>query len=156
MAIVAGLARAAYQAALPSFIRQGLGANASIQAFRNLGMKGFKRTDMLAMFRQQSGIAKMTDVFKFIRKDRLPSRDSMVMSSTTMKREYLYKMQLDVFDDEGNLIDTRHTSLMNDELMTPQDLEDAAFDAMQEGIYQIEDMHYENARLVGAFRSTEQ
>lgn len=155
MAVVAGIARAAFNAALPSFVRGGLSANAAIREFKSMGMKTFRRKDMLAMFRQQTGIAKMENVVKFIRKEFLPSKDVMVVASTPMKREYLYKMELDVYDDDGNFLETKYTSLMNDELMTPSDLEDAAQDAMQEGIYVIEDMHYENPRLVGLFRSSE-
>lgn len=153
MAVIAGAARAAFRAALPTFIKRGLGATASYRAFKIISPLRMSKQRFLDVFRQVSGIEKMQNVIRFVRKDRMPGKNIMATTERAMPRNYLFKVRLDVYDDAGNLLRTSHTSIMGDENMTPRAAQDAALENMLMGQYVEKNVNYRNPVLVGAFKS---
>lgn len=153
MALAAGLAAAAFRAAVPSYLRAGLSGAAAYRKFRTLGVGGLRKQTYQGIFREMSGISKMENTFKFIRKDYLPSVSSYYQTKTVMPREYMYKVRLDILNEDGSFSRNQYYSVMSDEEMSPGDAAAKALDGVDEMYSDTEGQYFDNPLTMGGFRS---
>lgn len=128
MALIGGgIARSIMKASIPSLLRQGMSAGASIRFFRGMNV-GIRRTDFLKLFRIEAGRSKKQGLLSAVRRDYRPSDALGTEAKTAMPRNRLYKIHLDVFDEEGNVVGEKYTSVMTDGRLTRGEAELAAME----------------------------
>jgi len=73
-------------------ITEGLSANRFIREVKAIGLS-YRRTDMLADWRNLAGIEKQRDLTRFVRKGYVPAARSVEIERWAMSQEYMYKVR---------------------------------------------------------------
>ena len=120
-----GLLRSQARILLPSFVAEGLTTTAALKQLKVMGL-GYRRKEFLSDYRFFRGVEKSKDVFKYIRKNLYPSKDSYVSGKVYGGRQYQYTVKLEGFDNEGNWQSDNYVTLTSDGNRRIQDIEEDA------------------------------
>jgi hypothetical protein len=125
---MASIARAVLRNLLPSYIERGFSATGALKDMKKVYGHAYRKTDFLKDYREFANIKKATDVFKYIRKDLYPSRNSFMVGKIYQDVKYLFKVRLEGYDEEGNPVDQIHASILSDANMKIEDIERTAIE----------------------------
>jgi len=124
MPIIAfGLRRAIYLKLIPSAFKSGMSANSFILKMRGKGL-GRTRSTMLSDWRTVNEIEAKKDVLKYIRKDRLPSVQSMADVEWAYDKEYIYKANTWSRIHPDDPLTERMVTFTSDRPLTPRQVEE--------------------------------
>lgn len=124
MPIIAfGLRRAIAIKLIPKAFKSGLSSSSFINQLRLKGLT-YRRTDMLKDWRTVNQIEVKKDAIKYIRKDRLPSVQSMADVEWEYDKEYIYKANTwsRIHPDEP--LEKRMVTFTSDTPLTPRQVEE--------------------------------
>lgn len=121
--IASGLRRAISIKLIPKAFKSGLSASSFINQLRLKGLT-YRRSTMLSDWRTKCQIEAKKDVLKYIRKDRLPSPQSMADVEWRYDKEYIYKANTwsRIHPDEP--LKERMVTLTSDKPLTPRQVEE--------------------------------
>lgn len=113
-----GIVRAETIARMRGAITKGLSASRFIRDMRAAGLS-YRRTDMLADWRNVAGVKKVEGALKYVRKDRYPTEKVMASQTWALSKEYMYvvRVKTQLRPDEPVL--EHNVNIQNDVSMTP-------------------------------------
>jgi len=117
-----------------SFLRAGVSAGLSAAAtIRTLAAEGltYRRTDMLADFREWAQVPAKADVIKNVRKDYRPSRDLYINTTGKQLRAFRYQVTVDVYNPESKEKLQFTTNVTSDREMSPGQVEAEALEPIK-------------------------
>lgn len=114
--------RAEVIARMKGAFESGLSASRFITNMRNAGL-GYRRTDMLSDWREQSDIKVKDGLLKFVRKDRYPTGVVIASIKKDVKWEVMYKVKVHSVVRIGEPITERFVNITSDVPMTPAMIE---------------------------------
>lgn len=123
MAKVGGIARASVIPRMKAAIAAGRSASGFIADMRKAGL-GYRRTTMLADWRNVGNIEKKTGLLRYVRKDFQPSPAIYAQVDWELSREYLYKLKVHTRLRPGEPIQERFVNIVSDRPMTPREIEE--------------------------------
>lgn len=123
MAKVGGIARASIIPRMKAAIAAGRSASGFIADMRKAGLS-YRRTTMLADWRNVGNIEKKTGLLRFVRKDRLPSPALYADVTWDLSREYLYKLKVHTRLRPGEPLTERFVNIISDRPLTPGEWEE--------------------------------
>lgn len=121
--IAFGLRRAIAIKLIPTAFTGGLSASSFINQLRLKGLT-YRRTKMLADWRTVNQIEAKKDVLKYIRKDRLPSVQSMADVEWAYDKEYIYKANTWSRIHPDDPLKERMVTFTSDIPLTPSQVEE--------------------------------
>jgi hypothetical protein len=121
--IAFGLRRAIAIKLIPKAFKSGLSASSFMNQLRLKGLT-YRRTNMLADWRTVNNIEAKKDVLKYIRKDRLPSIQSMADVEWSYDKEYIYKANTWSRIHPEEPLTERMVTLTSDRPLTPREVEE--------------------------------
>lgn len=83
----------------------------------------YRRTDMLADWREAGKIDKVEGLLQFVRKDRYPSVKAMATTKWPMSKEFLYKLKVHSRISPDEPVTERFVNIMTDRPLTPTEME---------------------------------
>lgn len=104
------------------YIREGVSASAWIREMREAGIS-YRRTDMLADYRQTLELEKKEGLARFVRKGYIPSERSAELKEWAMSKEYMYKVQTESRLRPDEPVTTRFVNIMSDTPLTIEEIE---------------------------------
>jgi len=122
MAKVGGIARASLIPRMKAARAAGQSASRFIADMRKAGLS-YRRTTMLADWRNVGNIEKKTGLLRYVRKDFIPSAAIYAQVDWDLSREYLYKLRVDTRLRPGEPITERFVNIVSDKPMTPREIE---------------------------------
>jgi len=111
---------------LPEIIARGLTPTAFIKELTSLGLS-YRRTLMLADFRSIANIEAKKGLFKYVRKDRLPSIRVIADVEWELSNEYMYKVKTWSQLKPDEPLTERFVNIMSDKLLTPAEIEQQVY-----------------------------
>jgi len=122
MAKAAGQIRAAAQLLIRSAAAEKLSAAETI---RRLAAKGltYRRTTMLADWRNLSNIKKKEGLLRYVRKDRVPTTQIAAVRDWNLSREYMFNVRVKTRLAPGEPITERFVNVVADRPLTPREIE---------------------------------
>jgi len=133
MAIFGG-ARGLAQAFLRSAAEQGMSFADTFKAIQGGGMSTYRRTNMLADYRQFLGIPDKADALKYVRKDFTPSQRLYTTVTGYQHSKFRYQLNVDVFKPLTGETFTMSTNVASDVQLTPNQIQEAGIDSVRVGI----------------------
>ena len=122
MAKIGGIARASVIPQIKRAITAGKSASSFIREMRDKGLS-YRRTDMLADWRNVGNIEKKTGLLRYVRKDRIPSPSIIAAVNWKLSREFMYKVRVQSRLKPGEPLTERFVNIVNDKPMTPGEVE---------------------------------
>jgi len=122
MAKVGGISRAATIPRMKAAIAAGQSASKFIAKMKVAGLS-YRRTTMLADWRNVGNIEAKTGLLKYVRKDYQPSPALYAQVDWQMSREYLYKLKVQTRLRPGEPVTDRFVNVVTDKPMTPGEIE---------------------------------
>jgi len=122
MAKEGGIGRAASIPLMKAALAAGKSASRFITEMQAAGL-AYRRTTMLADWRNVGNIEKKTGLLKYVRKDRQPSPELYAQVDWQLSREYLYKLKVQTRLRPGEPMEERFVNIMSDKPMTPGEIE---------------------------------
>ncbi len=129
--VTGGVARALARAMIGSYVSAGLGSNAIINVFRDLGI-GYRRTTMLEDIRQITGLARLENTVKNLPSNLLFPQYGMVQSYLRRARRYRVYVRATVEDLKTGESFEKMTSFYTDSRMSKDDWESTWLDQFAE------------------------
>jgi hypothetical protein len=108
-------------------IAEGLSASRFIKDMQAEGLS-YRRTDMLADWRDVGEIKKKEGTARFIRKGYIPAANTVELKAWSMSREYMYKVRSSAVKYPGAKPEVRFINLMSDVPLTVQQIETEAWE----------------------------
>lgn len=119
------IARMKVRQLMKAAIKRGQSARSFIWEMRQKGM-GYRHTVMLADWRTAGQIEAKKDVARFIRKDRYPTTESIVVFETTKTLpEFMYTIKVKSVIHPDKPVDQQYVNIFSDVPMTPAMVEQA-------------------------------
>lgn len=122
MAVPSGQIRAAAQLLIRAAAAQKLSAAETIRQLKAKGLS-YRRTTMLADWRNLSNIKKKEGLMRYVRKDRMPTAEIAVVKEWKLSREYKFICRVRSRLAPGEPIEERFISVMADRPLTPREIE---------------------------------
>ena len=122
MAKTGGQKRAAAQLVIRAAAAKKLSVSETIKQLKAKGLS-YRRTTMLADWRNFSNIKKKEGLLKYVRKDRVPTAAIAQVRDWKLSREYLIKVKMQTRLKPTDHIVTRYVNIVSDKPMTPRDIE---------------------------------
>lgn len=117
-----GIVRAETIARMRGAFEKGLSASRFITDMKAIGLS-YRRTDMLADWREQSDIKKKDGLLRFVRKDRYPTNLVIASIRKEVKWEVMYKVKVQSRLRPDEPITERFVNIVSDVPMTPAMIE---------------------------------
>jgi len=113
-----GIVRAEVIARLRGAFAEGLSASRFISDMRKTGLS-YRRTDMLADWRNVGQIEQKKDLLRYVRKDRYPTEAVMATTTWALSKEFMYvvKVKTQISPDEPVL--EHNVNIQSDVPLTP-------------------------------------
>jgi len=105
---------------------EGLSASRFIRDMRDIGLS-YRRTDMLADWRDVGSITKKEGLARFIRKGYVPAANTAELRTWAMSREFMYKVQYRRTMYPGEVVEPQFVNLMSDVPLTVEEIEQQAW-----------------------------
>lgn len=118
-----GIVRAETIARMRGAIKKGVSASRFIADMREIGLS-YRRTDMLADWRLETGAEKKKGLLRYVRKDRYPSTTQMSGLAPTASKEYLYKLRYEAVLRPGEKPKEQFVNINSDVPMTSTMIEE--------------------------------
>ena len=122
MAVEGGIGRAASIPLMKAALAAGKSASRFITEMQAAGL-GYRRTTMLADWRNVSNVEAKTDLLKYVRKDYQPSPALYAQVDWNLSREYLYKLKVQTRLRPGEPLTDRFVNIVSDLPLTPGQME---------------------------------
>lgn len=113
-----GIIRAEVIARARGYVREGVSAGRWIRDMRELGLT-YRRTDMLADYRNVLHIETKKDALKYVRKDRYPTEKVMASVTWALSKEFMYVVKVRSVLKLGEPVTERNINILSDVPMTP-------------------------------------
>jgi hypothetical protein len=107
--------------------REGMSASTFIENMRAVGLS-YRRTDMLADWRDVNELEKKEGLARYVRKGYVPSERSAEIKAWEMSREYMYKVRSESVLRAGEPVVTRFVNIMSDKPLTIEEIEVEAWE----------------------------
>ena len=127
-----GIIRAETIARMRKAFREGLSAGRFIRDERAAGRPTYRRTDMLADWRNVNQLEQKEGLARYIRKDRYPTEKTIAAVTWETSKEYMYKVKVQSVIRAGAPITERFVNIMSDVPMTPAMIEAEVEEQWQE------------------------
>jgi len=118
------------QSMLRSGVSRGLTAAATIRTLAAEGLT-YRRTDMLADFREWAQVPVKTDRVKAVRKDYRPSRELFIDTTGKQLRAFRYQVTVDIYNPESKERLKYTTNVTSDKQMTIGEVEAEALEPIK-------------------------
>lgn len=112
-------------------VRKGL----SQAAFLRQAVAGgysMRRQNMMTEWRNVSGVETKSELFQYVRKDRMPTSRVIAQVDWALSKEYMYKVKVFSRLRPGEPITSRFVNIMQDRPMTPGEIEAITWAMIQE------------------------
>ena len=119
---VIGVARAVGRSVIPRLFREGYSANAALRQLRSMGM-GYRRITYLADWRELTGVTKLENVVKYVRKGYRPSPSLFVEKAMAVGRERTYTAEMELYKRSTGESTKENYSITTDEDLTVEQAE---------------------------------
>jgi hypothetical protein len=129
MAVFGGI-RGLAQAFLRSAAEMGLSANEAIRQISASGLGTYRRSDMLADYRQFLGIPAKADRIKNVRLDYRPSQDLFTDVTGYQRSLYRYQVRVECHNPVSGKSFTMNTNIASEEQLTRRQIEESGLDAV--------------------------
>lgn len=116
------IARSESIARARKFIREGVSASRWITAMRDQGIS-YRRTEMLADYREVLELEKKTGLARFVRKGYVPSDKAAELHAWDMSAEYMYTIRSTRVARPGEKPEVTYVNLMSDVPLTVEAIE---------------------------------
>lgn len=133
MAVFGG-ARGLAQAFLRSAAESGLKVSDAISALQQGGLATYRRTSMLADYRQFLGIPEKADRLKYMRMDYTPDPRNYTVTKGYQHSPLRYQLNVDVYKPLTDERFTMSTNVVSDVPLTRRQIEEAGIDSVRGGI----------------------
>jgi len=147
MAMLRGI-RGQSQPFLKSAVTRGLSSSETIKSLRQAGL-GYRRTDMLADYREWAQVPQKANVIRYVRRDYLPSRAMYVETFGKQRAAYRYQVTGNIYNPVAKDTVKFTTNVVSDFQMTPQQVYDEGIPPVETAVgkseYEITDYHLEGA-----------
>ena len=144
-ALPLGMRRGLFRSLALSLFKRGQSANYAIKVARDLGL-GYMRKQMLADWREVTGLEKKKDVWKFIPKKFCPPKYLIEKTDYAIKTKYHYVFDVEMKEVDTGLIKTFKRTIATDEWMTMRKAEDELRNLV---IEPVKDFYSEKYEVVG-------
>lgn len=114
-----GIDRATTLLRMKTAFKQGLSASSFFRQERSAGRPLYRRTDMLADWREQFDIKKKDGLLRFVRKDRYPKATVIASIKKDVSWEVMYKVKLHSRLSPDEPITERFVNITSNVPMTP-------------------------------------
>ena len=121
-----GIVRAEVVARMRGAIAKGLSASRFIGAMRAEGL-GYRKTDMLADWRDVGRFEKKKKLARFVRKGYIPSKYMAHISTWKMSAEFMYRVQYTRTMYPSQPVKPQFVNLMSDKPLTIEEIETEAW-----------------------------
>jgi hypothetical protein len=125
------LIRAEVIARAREFIREGISASAWIKEMSAKGLS-YRRTDMLADYREVFELEKKEGLARFIRKGYAPAEQTALLKEWALSQEYMYKVKTQSRLRPGEPITERFVNIMSDKPLTIEAIESQVVESWQQ------------------------
>lgn len=117
-----GIVRAETIARARKSIREGISAGRWISDMKERGLS-YRRTDMLADYRNVLHLERKEGALSFVRKDRYPTEKAMASVTWKISKEFMYVVKVQSVLRPGEPITERKVNILSDVPMTPTMIE---------------------------------
>ena len=138
MATFGGI-RGLAQAFLRSAAEKGLAFGQAFDAMKVGGMPTYRRTDMLADYRQYLGIPEKADTLKYIRMDYSPSREHYTITKGYQRSPLRYQVNIDTHNPVTGKTFTMSTNVVSDTPLSRRQIEEAGVEAVKKTVDDYKD-----------------
>ena len=121
------LARAESIARARKYIREGVSASRWIASMKELGIS-YRRTEMLADYREVLELEKKTGLARFVRKGYVPADKAAELHAWEMSAEYMYTLRSTRIARPGAPPEITYVNLMSDVPLTVEAIETEAWE----------------------------
>lgn len=118
-----GIIRAEVIARMRGAISEGLSASRFIRDMKEVGLS-YRRTNMLADWRRETGAKEKAGLLRYVRRDRYPTTKVMAGLAPEASREFLYKIKVHSVIQAGEPFTERFVNIMSDVPLTPTMIEE--------------------------------
>lgn len=108
-------------------LQEGLSASTFIKNMQAVGLS-YRRTDMLADWRDQNELKTKEGLIKYVRRGYAPAERTAEIKAWEMSREYMYKVQSESVLRAGEEPVTKFMNIMSDNPLTIQEIEVEAWE----------------------------
>lgn len=141
-----GIRKAFYWRNIPKLLKQGLPGSKILSTIRGQGY-GLSTSSFYNIFREVKKAADLRPNVEAWDKDKPFPWQRAVTTVTQQKQKYKYVVEFDVYDADGNLVDTQYRSLLSSMRMTPHEVEYAEQQIANASPSPMPDWTFENPRL---------
>ena len=117
-----GIDRAEVIARMRGALQSGLTATRFIKDMKAKGLS-YRRTQMLSDWRSVNQLETKKELFRYVRKDYLPSPRVMAAVSWQLSQEFMYKVRVQSRLSPGEPLTERFVNIMSDVPLTPGGVE---------------------------------
>jgi len=125
------IVRAEVVARMRGAFREGVSVTRFIKDMRAVGLS-YRRTDMLADWREVNELEKKEGLARFVRKGYVPAERAAELKTWAMSREYMYKVKTQSRLRPDEPVVDRFVNIMSDTPMTIEEIESQVTDAWGE------------------------
>lgn len=122
MATTFGVARAAARAVIGDLFQAGYSATGALNLLRQEGF-GYRRQTFLADWREITGVKKLTNITRFIPRNKRPSVGVMTPKASPVGGEYTYRFRTEMYNPTTGVTTTEHYGVSSDRLLTVEEAE---------------------------------
>ena len=129
--LTSGQKRSEFIARARIAVRRGMSQAAFL---RQAGEKGYslRRQSMQAEWRNITGVEKKKELFKYVRKDRMPTAAVIAQVDWNLSQEYMYVLKMKTQARPGERIFEQNINVMADRPLTPGEVEALAWEMVRE------------------------
>jgi len=109
----------------------GQSASSFIVDMKSQGLS-YRRTDMLADWRNVNELESKKELFRYVRKDRRPTRRVIAEVDWKLSAEFMYSVKVRSRISPDEPIKERFVNIMQDKPLTPAEVEELAWRVIQE------------------------
>ena len=117
-----GIVRAEIIARARKAVKAGVSATRFYWDMKAQGL-AYRKTDMLADYRNIKGVERVEGALRFVRKDRYPAKQALASVTWTLSKEFMYKVKVQSRISPDEPITERFVNIMSDKPLTPAEME---------------------------------
>jgi hypothetical protein len=121
-----GIERSGIEARIKSALKKGWSASKWIQSEKDKG-RSYRRTDMLADWREVGNIKAREGLAQYVRKGYVPADRTVELKVWNMSKEYMYKIRSETITKTGEKLELKYINIMSNKPLTVAAIEREAF-----------------------------
>lgn len=137
---------------IPSLIEQGFSANQGLRFFKEVGTP-YRRQDLLADWREFSGLKKQEDTFKYIRRDLKPTANTITVTSESLSKQFSYIAKVGVQNIATGEIEYHQWRYATESLTSIEEAESNIWGETEEPLSRNPEFEYISVRITGVKKS---